>query len=118
MRFDSLTFLFLMGFTTRSQTTLDWSDFLKGISLELSSPEVIFPGFQKASFSSKMKALEGKRIIIIGYLLLLDGRPETVLDLQFSQKPSYAMDELLFLNENYPNSCYYRIEKAEALSIK
>jgi len=145
MRFFLLIIIICMGITARAQIALDWSDLSKGISLELPSPEAIVPGFQKATFISKMKALEGKKVIITGYLLILDGEqstyllsknpmascffcgnggPETVLALQFSQKPSFEMDELLsvegtfHLNEDDPNACYYRIENADALSFK
>lgn len=145
MRFFLLIVLFWMGITARAQTILDWSDLSEGISWELPPPEAILPGFQKATFSSKMKALEGKQVIITGYLLVLDseksiyllsknpmascffcgsGGPETIVDLKFAQKPSFVMDELLsvkgtlHLNENNPNACYYRIEKAEASSFK
>ena len=134
-----------MATEVRAQTFLEWSDLSEEISLELLSPDTIFPEFQKATFTSKMKALEGKKIIITGYLLVLDGEqskyllsknpmascffcgnggPETVIELKFSQKPSFEMDELLsvegtlHLNEDNPNICYYRIEKADALSFK
>ncbi len=53
-----------------------------------------------------------------------NGGPETVMDLEFTEKPSFVMDELIsvkgtfHLNENDPNACYYRIENADALSFK
>lgn len=128
-----------------AQTTLDWSDLADGISWELPSPEAIFPGFQKASFSSKMEALNGKEVTITGYLLVLDGNqsvfllsknpmascffcgnggPETVVDLRFTKSPTYVMDDLLsvegtlYLNRDNPNGAYYSIENADALRIK
>ncbi|WP_299534653.1 hypothetical protein [Ulvibacterium sp.] len=134
-----------IGITAHAQTILDWSDLSMGISWELPSPENIFPGFQEANFSPEMKALEGKKVVITGYLLILDskqsvfllsknpmascffcgnGGPETVVDLIFDQKPSFVMDELLsvegtlYLNENNPNACYYRIEHADAISFE
>lgn len=145
MRFFVLIALFWIGTDARGQAVLDWSDLAEGISWALPSPEAIFPGFQTANFSSKMKELKGKQVIITGYFLVLDGEqsvyllsknpmascffcgnggPETVVDLRFSQKPSFMMDELLsvtgtlHLNENNPNECYYRIENANALSFK
>lgn len=145
MRLFLIIVWFCIETDVQGQTFLDWSDLSNGISIEPASPEAIFPGFQKANFSSKMKALESEQVIINGYLLILDGKqsayllsknpmascffcgnggPETVVDLQFSQKPSFAMDELLsvegilYLNEDDPNACYYRIEKADALSLK
>ena len=137
--------LFWMGTVARGQTVLDWTDLSGGISWVLASPEEIFAGFQRAKFSSEMKALEGKEVIITGYFLVLDGNqsvyllsknpmascffcgnggPETIVDLQFSTKPSFVMDDLLSvkgtlsLNENDPNACYYKIENADALSVK
>lgn len=92
-----------------------------------------------------MKALEGQQVIITGYLLVLDaeqsvfllsknpmascffcgnGGPETVLDLQFPQPPSFEMDEVItvegtfYLNENNPNASYYKIGNADAISFK
>ncbi|UII81301.1 hypothetical protein [Flagellimonas sp. CMM7] len=145
MRFFPLMILLWVGIPASAQTVLDWSDLSEGISWELSSPEAILLDFQKATFSSKMKALDGKQVLITGYLLVLDGKqsvyllsknpmascffcgnggPETILDLQFTQKPSFAMDDLLSvegtfrLNENNPNACYYRIENTIALSFK
>ena len=137
--------MFWLGTVARGQAVLDWSDLSDGISWVLSSPEEIFSGFQRAQFSPEMKALEGKQVIITGYLLVLDGNqsvyllsknpmascffcgnggPETIVDLQFDQKPSFIMDELLsvkgilYLNEKDPNACYYRIENADALRVK
>lgn len=145
MRFLVVILLFWIGTAARGQTVLDWSDLSKGISWVLASPEEIFAGFQRATFSPDMIALEGKQVIITGYLLVLDGSqsvyllsknpmascffcgnggPETIVDLKFSRQPSFMMDELLsvkgtlFLNENDPNACYYRIENADALSVK
>ncbi|SHG68886.1 hypothetical protein [Flagellimonas flava] len=145
MRYFLLIILFWVGNYGNSQTVLEWSDLSKGISWEQSSPEALFPGFQRATFSPKMKNLEGKQVIITGYLLVLDGKqsvyllsknpmascffcgnggPETIVDLKFAEKPSFAMDELLsvkgtlHLNENNPNGCYYRIENADTLSFE
>lgn len=142
-------FLFIIacwiGMATHAQTVLDWSDLSEGISWELPSPENILPGFLEANFSPKMRALEGKKVVITGYLLILDGRksvyllsknpmascffcgnggPETVMDLKFAQKPSFEMDELLSvegilqLNSNDPEACYYKMEDADAISFK
>lgn len=145
MRFFLSIVLFSTLTTTSGQAVLDWSDLSKGISWEVPSLDAMIPGFQKATFSTKMKALEGKQVIVTGYLLVLDGRqsvyllsknpmascffcgnggPETVMDLEFTEKPSFVMDELIsvkgtfHLNENDPNACYYRIENADAMSFK
>lgn len=145
MRCPLLLALLWIGITAHSQTVLDWMDLSKGISWKIRSPESIFPGFQEATFSSELLALEGKQVAITGYLLVLDGKqsmyllskdpmascffcggggPETILDLEFKEKPSFKMDEILSvkgilrLNGNNPNTCYYRIEKASAFSFK
>lgn len=145
MRIFLVIVLFWMGTAARGQTVLDWSDLSEGISWVLSSPEEIFAGFQRATFSPEMRALEGKQVIITGYLLVLDGRqsvyllsknpmascffcgnggPETIVDLKFSELPSFVMDDLLsvkgilYLNGDDPNACYYRIENADAFSVK
>lgn len=134
-----------MGSSTHAQTVLSWSDLSEEISWELPSIEAMIPGFQKATFSPKMRALEGKEVIITGYLLVLDGRqtvyllsknpmascffcgnggPETIVALDFTQKPSFVMDELisvkgiLRLNRDNPNACYYSVVAADALSFK
>ncbi len=146
MRIVFVMIFFCTVSTLVGQTVLEWSDLSEGISWEFpSSFETVVPGFQRATFGPKMRALEGKEVIIIGYLLVLDGRqtiyllsknpmascffcgnggPETIMDLQFSQKPAFEMDDLvsvqgtLRLNGSDANACYYRIENANALSFK
>ncbi len=145
MRFFLLIALFWIGTVVQGQTVLRWSDLTEGISWQRPSPEAIFPGFQKATFSPEIKALQGKQVTIVGYILVLDGKqsvyilsrnpmascffcgnggPETLMDVHFAKKPSFVMDELLsvegtfYLNENDPNACYYRIENADALRLK
>ncbi|MDC6366511.1 hypothetical protein PP183_10555 [Muricauda sp. AC10] len=124
-----------------SQTYLDWSDLSEGISWESKTDLTIF---KKATFAPTLIALEGQEVIISGYFLALEGTqsvyllsknpmascffcgnggPETIIELQFAKKPSFVMDDLLSvngilrLNRDNPNHCYYRIEKAEALSL-
>jgi len=145
MRFFLCLIWIYLGNEAKAQTYLGWSDLSEGISWEQSPPETVFPGFQKATFTSSMKALEGKPVLITGYLLILDGNqsvyllsknpmascffcgnggPETVLDLQFVEKPSFEMDELisvqgiLRLNQDNPNACYYKLEEADAISFR
>ncbi|MEM9648001.1 MAG: hypothetical protein AAF969_05940 [Bacteroidota bacterium] len=145
MRYVPLIVLVWIGSYGNSQTVLQWSDLSEGISWERSSPDALFPGFQRATFSPEMKNLEGKQVIITGHLLVLDGKqsvyllsknpmascffcgnggPETIVDLTFDEKPSFVMDELLsvkgilYLNANNPNACYYRIENVDALSLE
>ena len=145
MRFLTFILFLLLSKGLQGQTALHWSDLSAGISWELPSSEMVFAGFQTATFSPEMKALEGNQVVIIGYLLVLDGNqsvfllsknpmascffcgnggPETIVDLKFSEKPSFKMDELLsvtgtlYLNENNPNASYYRIENASATSFE
>ena len=145
MRLIGFIILFATVNIANSQTVLNWTDLAAGIALERSSPETPFPVFQKANFSPMIRALEGEKVILTGYLLVLDGKqsiyllsknpmascffcgnggPETIVDLWFAKKPSFVMDELisvegtLRLNENNPNASYFRIENADATSFK
>lgn len=145
MRFFILITLLWSLADVSAQTILDWSDLTDGISFKVLSLENPFPGFTEATFSEKLSALEGKDIILTGYFLVLDGNqstymlsknpmascffcgnggPETVVGLEFLEKPSFNMDDLLsvkgvlHLNGDDPDQYYYRIEKADALSIK
>ncbi|MEM8848262.1 MAG: hypothetical protein AAGD17_14275 [Bacteroidota bacterium] len=137
--------LFLSIAEGTSQDVLTWDDLSDGIFWESHSPNALIPGFEKATFSAKLRALEGKKVSITGYLLVLDGKqsiyllsknpmascffcgnggPESIVDLQFDQKVTYAMDALIsvegtfHLNGNDPNTAYYRIENANAVSFK
>lgn len=145
MRFYLLILLFCMGTNARAQVILDWSDLTEGISFQTLSLENPFPGFNEATFSEKLSALEGKEVILTGFFLVLDGKqsmymlsknpmascffcgnggPETVVGLQFKEKPSFTMDTLLSvqgilrLNRDNPNLYYYRLEKADALRLE
>ncbi|MEX0315234.1 MAG: hypothetical protein AB3N18_13745 [Allomuricauda sp.] len=124
-----------------SQEILEWADFTKGISWQSETDLAIF---REAVFSPELIALEGKTVVVVGYFLVLDGKqsiymlsknpmascffcgnggPETIIELEFAEKPAFKMDDLLSvsgilqLNRNNPNHCYYRLEKAEALSL-
>ena len=145
MRFFSFILFFLMLPKGNAQTVLTWEDLSDGIFWESHTPNALIPGFEKATFSAKLRALEGKKITITGYLLVLDGRqsvyllsknpmascffcgnggPESVLDLQFAEKTSFKMDELLsvegtfHMNGTNPNAAYYQIKNANAVSFK
>ncbi|MBL6644720.1 MAG: DUF3299 domain-containing protein [Flavobacteriaceae bacterium] len=145
MRFFMIMAVFCIGIPSHAQTVLNWADLSEEISWELPAPENIFPGFEKAIFSLKMKSLEGEKVFLTGYFLVLDGKqsvyllsknpmascffcgnggPETVVELNFAEKPSFRMDDLLSvegtlrLNEDDPNASYYRIENANAFTLK
>lgn len=136
---------FLLMINTYSQASLAWNDLSEGIVLEPTKSKKIIPEFRKAVFSSEMVALEGKEVVLTGYFLILDGAqstyllsknpmascffcgnggPETIVELQFSKKPTYKMDDLLFvvgileLNEDNPDHCYYTMKNADIFRVK
>lgn len=144
MRVLLVIVVIFIGSNVRSQAFLDWSDLTGGISFQALTPDNPIPGFSKAEFSHKLAALEGKEVVLTGYFLVLDGTqsmymlsmnpmascffcgnggPETVVGLQFLEKQSFRMDELLsvrgtlHLNRNDPNEYYYRIEATDAFSL-
>ena len=130
-----------LGTEIQSQTVLQWSDLSRGIVWQTKTN---FSMFREAEFSPEMTTLEGTDVILTGYFLFLDGTqsiyllsknpmascffcgnggPETIVELQFSKKPPFTMDDLLSvsgilrLNRDNPSQCYYRIEQAKALSL-
>jgi len=145
MRFYLLILFVWMGTNAHAQVILEWPDLIGGISFQTTALEDAFPGFNKAGFSEKLSALEGKEVIITGFFLVLDGNqsrymlsknpmascffcgnggPESVVGLEFQERPSFAMDDLLSvkgilkLNRDNPNLYYYQIEKADALRLE
>jgi len=85
--------------------------------------------------------LEGQKIQLTGFFIVLDGPlpvymlsvnpmascffcgnggPESIAGLSFTKKPDFTMDDvvtitgILRLNGKDPTRCYYEIEKAEA----
>ncbi len=144
MRTFILLLVFHIGVTAESQAFIDWYDLSGGIAFNSQSLDDPFQGFSIATFSEELTALEGKEVVLTGYFLRLDsnqsiymlsknpmascffcgnGGPETVVGLQFLERPSFDMDELLSvrgilrLNKDNPNQYYYRIEKADAFSL-
>ena len=145
--YDEKSFIVLFLFFSLSsygQTVLEWDDLTAGINLKMVAVQGIFPEFQPATFNPKMEALDGKKVTITGYFLVLDsqqsrfmlsknpmascffcgnGGPETVMDLKFAKKQLFEMDEVLSvegilrLNEDNPEFSYYIIEKAQAFSF-
>ena len=127
-----------------SQTPIDWSDFENGISWRSGSEGSTFPGFMEADFSDNLERLEGQKISLIGFLIVLDGAqsvymlsknpmaecffcgnggPETVAQVKFKEAHSFEMDDLisvtgiLRLNRKDPTRCYYLIEDIEAFGL-
>ena len=144
MRFLIFIVFFFSVLNVQSQKSVSWIDLTQGIAIEPAKSKEIIPSFRKAVFSSNMIALEGKEVVITGYFLVLDGAqsayllsknpmascffcgnggPETIIELQFSKKPTHKMDDLvsvkgiLKLNGDDPNHCYYTIEDVKTFSI-
>lgn len=144
MRNGIFFFLALISLEIVAQTPLDWSDFESGISWKKGSENSTFPGFIEADFSERLESLEGQRISLIGFLIVLDGAqsvymlsknpmaecffcgnggPETISQLTFAEKNLFEMDDLisvtgtLRLNRKDPTRCYYLIEDAEAFGL-
>jgi len=145
MRLFFFIAFFSLIINTYSQVSLEWSDLSEGIVLEPVKSNNLIPEFREAVFSLEMAALEGKEVVLTGYFLILDGSqstyllsmnpmascffcgnggPETIVELQFSEKPTYKMDDLLFvvgeleLNEDDPNHCYYTLKNADTFKVK
>ena len=144
MKIIVLLSLLVFSMELTAQTALDWSDLERGITWRKSDTKKTYPGFLEADFSTKLTDLEGKEVSLIGFLLVLDGSqsvymlsknpmascffcgnggPETISEIAFAQKTSFAMDDLitvtgiLRLNRDDPTRCYYLIEQAEAFGI-
>nr|WP_299382797.1 hypothetical protein [Allomuricauda sp.] len=129
------------GMDVHSQELLQWSDLQSGISWKSNAD---IPVFRQAIFAPELVALEGEEVLVTGYFLVLDGTqsvyllsknpmascffcgnggPETIMELEFAEKPAFKMDDLLSvsgllrLNADNPNQCYYRLEQAEAIAL-
>lgn len=138
-----LLFCLLLFIELPAQTVLNWSDLEHGITWSKASLK-LYPGFSDANFSDQLNALEGEKVTLTGFLLVLDGRQsiymlsknpmascffcgnggfETIAEIVFAQKHSFKMDDLvtisgiLRLNTDDPTNCYYRIEQAEGFVL-
>lgn len=144
MRILPIIFFLLLFAESKAQTILTWEDLSAGIFWESHVPNALVPGFEKATFSARLRALEGEKVSITGYLLVLDGKqsvyllsknpmascffcgnggPETVMSIEFAKEISFGMDALIsvegtfHMNGNNPNSAYYHIKNASAVSF-
>ncbi|RNC90153.1 MAG: hypothetical protein ED555_12050 [Allomuricauda sp.] len=144
MRSALLIILLVCSPTIVAQTTLYWSDLEGGISWKERIEKTAYPSFQEATFSDKLTSLEGKKVSLVGFLLVMgggqsvyllsknpmascffcgNGGMETVSEISFAQPPSFAMDDLisvtgiLRLNMNDPTRCYYLLDEAEAFGF-
>jgi len=115
-----------------AQTTLYWSDLEGGISWNERIEKSVYPSFQEATFSEKLNRLDGQKVSLVGFLLVMDGAQsvyllsknpmascffcgngglETVSEISFAQRPSFSMDDLisvtgiLRLNTNDSSRC-------------
>ncbi|WP_299365634.1 hypothetical protein [Winogradskyella sp.] len=105
----------LTCFTSYAQKEITWQD-LANITFERKYFPIYDEYFLYPYFSSDMKALEGKEVTITGYFLDIDpkgeifilskgpmsscffcgiGGPETAIELHFSSKPSFKMDDVV-----------------------
>lgn len=131
---------FALG-TLQAQTNMGWQDLASGIILNFAPKQGIIPKFEPAAFTPDMKSMEGQKISITGYFLVLDARrsrfllsknpfascffcgnggPETVMDLKFTKSYNFELDDVitvegvLRLNESDPAYSYFILEKAVA----
>ena len=148
----SIAFLLLLSMLTLSNSVsaqksakplpLTW-ELLADVSFTDSYLPEMGTTYQIAKFGRFVESMEGKEVMIIGYLLPLDiggdqyalsatpfatcffcggGGPETVLELRLAKKePWFEMDQLvqfqgtLILNSDSPSSLYYILEDAVAV---
>ena len=124
-----------------AQTTLYWSDLEGGISWNERIEKSVYPSFQEATFSEKLNRLDGQKVSLVGFLLVMDGAQsvyllsknpmascffcgngglETVSEISFAQRPSFSMDDLisvtgiLRLNTNDSSRCYCLLYTSDA----
>jgi uncharacterized membrane protein len=116
MKNKILTTLFLCTITIGfSQQKITWEDLAK-----VTFTEKYFPSYDDLflypEFSNEVKSLEGKKITITGYFLSIApkqnlyilskgplsscffcgvGGPETAVEIQFANKPSFKTDEII-----------------------
>jgi len=144
MKSPLLLICLLFSVICAGQTPLDWSDLEGGISWRQSTAKTEPPGFLKANFSYKLIELDGQKVSLTGFLIVLEGTqpiymlsknpmaqcffcgnggPETISELTFIKKPKFVMDDLitvtgtLRLNGDDPTRCYYSIEEVEAFGL-
>jgi len=111
------TFLFLACTVSFAQKKITWQDLAK-----VKYEKKYFPAyddyFMYPHFSASVKALEGKKVIIVGYFLNIDpdgkqfvlskgpmsscffcgiGGPETAIEVEFDSKPNYKTDDIVII---------------------
>ncbi|MEO1032315.1 MAG: hypothetical protein AAFX55_12960 [Bacteroidota bacterium] len=110
-----VAFITLTSFLGYAQKNITWQD-LADVSFERKYFPVYDEYFLYPNFSPSVKALEGKKVSITGYFLDIDpqgevfilsrgpmsscffcgvGGPETAMELHFSSKPSFKMDDIV-----------------------
>ena len=109
------TLFILTSFTCFAQQKITWKDLSKVKFTKKYYPDYKAT-FLHPTFSSSVKALEGKQISITGYFLNIDpqenfyilskgpmascyfcgtGGPETAIEIEFLSKPSFATDDVI-----------------------
>lgn len=133
-------FVLLSSLTCFAQKEITWKDLSK-VKFEKKYFPAYGQDFLYPTFSDSIKALEGKKITISGYFLNIDpngkifilskgpmascffcgiGGPETAMELQFSEKPSFKTDDIitvtgiLKLNRDDVEHFNYILEKSVA----
>jgi hypothetical protein len=112
-----VTLILLTCSLSFAQKKITWEDLAK-----VKYEKKYFPAyddyFQYPHFSPSVKALDGKKIIIVGYFLNIDpsgelfilskgpmsscffcgiGGPETAIEIQFTSKPTYKTDDIVII---------------------
>jgi len=110
-----LVLILLSCFGSFAQKEVTWKDLAKVKFVDKYFP-IYEEYFLHPNFSSSIKGLEGKKISITGYFLDIDpegkvfilskgpmsscffcgvGGPETAIEVEFSSKPSFKMDDII-----------------------
>ncbi len=131
-------FVFLGYFASYAQSNINWTT-LSDVTYSQEYVAEVDGYFQIPEFGDSVKALNGKEVIITGYVLAIDKRkslymlsknpmascffcggsgPETIMEIQFADKNTYETDEvvtikgILRLNKDDINHTNYILTEA------
>ena len=135
----ALVILMFLPFSIWSQISLSWSDLAKTTYKTLSDDRHF--GLYQANFNKELLSLEGKEVVLAGFVLPMDiqqntfalssspfencffcgnAEPNSVVELNFKKKQSkFLVDQfiivkgILKLNRNNPNELFFKIIKVE-----
>ncbi|MFK7747551.1 MAG: hypothetical protein AB8B65_04120 [Kordia sp.] len=112
-----ITLILLTSALSFAQKKITWEDLAK-VKYEKKYLPAQDEYFDYPNFSPSVKALEGKKVIIVGYFLNIDpkgelfvlskgpmascffcgiGGPETAIEIQFTSKPTYKTDDIVII---------------------